>query len=119
MNEYSPVKSILKLKRWFMVNVKELVDATHVAIEALHEFNDKAKDVTVEEAILNNGNIEVTLSYMEDGALNSAAIGAGLNQGASFGLLSMLGQRKKWRVFIIDKYTNTFKGFKAYNPTRN
>ncbi|MDA5548338.1 hypothetical protein OP862_10100 [Yersinia massiliensis] len=90
--------------------VNDIQEATSVAIESLRELNDKAKDVTVEEAIFNNGNIEVTLSYAEGDLPEDVT--------PSVKLLSLLGERRKWRVFIIDKNFKTFKGFKAYNRDR-
>ncbi|EPS7136195.1 hypothetical protein [Enterobacter kobei] len=93
-----------------MSQVKDIVEASDVAVESLKELSDKAKDITVEEAVFNGGNIEVTLSYMED-SLPVGTVG-------SLQILSLLGERRKWRVFIIDKHTKNFKGFKAYHPNR-
>lgn len=93
-----------------MSQVKDIIDASEVAVNCLKEINDKAKDITVEEAIFNGGNIEVTLSFME-GNLPEGTTG-------SAQILSLLGQRRKWRVFIIDKTFKNFKGFKAYHPDR-
>ncbi|KFK93359.1 MULTISPECIES: hypothetical protein [unclassified Serratia (in: enterobacteria)] len=90
--------------------VRDILDATNVAVESLKELSVKAKDITVEEAVFNGANIEVTLSYTED-SLPEGTKG-------SVQLLSLLGERRKWRVFIIDKALKTFKGFKAYHPNR-
>ncbi|HFP9309473.1 TPA: hypothetical protein ACHOZC_003472 [Raoultella ornithinolytica] len=93
-----------------MGKVNDVIEASNVAIESLKELSEKAKDITVEEAIFNKENIEVTLSYLEDSFPKEAK--------GSVQLLSLLGERRKWRIFIIDKTYKTFKGFKAYHPNR-
>lgn len=93
-----------------MSQVKDIIQASDVAVESLKELSDKAKDITVEEAVFNGGNIEVTLSYLEDGLP--------VGTKGSLQLLSLIGERRKWRIFIIDKHTKSFKGFKAYHPNR-
>ncbi|EPM0568587.1 TPA: hypothetical protein ACXR0I_005381 [Klebsiella variicola subsp. variicola] len=93
-----------------MSKVNDVIEASNVAIESLKELSEKAKDITVEEAVFNKDNIEVTLSYLEDNLVKDAT--------GSVKILSLLGERRKWRVFIIDKNFKTFKGFKAYHPSR-
>lgn len=93
-----------------MSHVKDIVEASDVAVESLKQLSNKAKDITVEEAVFNGGDIEVTLSYMEDSLPDGTK--------GSLQILSLLGERRKWRVFIIDKYSKSFKGFKAYHPNR-
>ncbi|EPK1032379.1 hypothetical protein ACDX32_23895 [Klebsiella quasipneumoniae] len=89
--------------------VNDIMEASNVAIESLKQLSDKAKDVTVEEAVFSrDGNIEVTLSYLEGGLSKDAS--------GSAQILALLGERRKWRVFIIDKTHKSFKGFKAYHP---
>lgn len=89
--------------------VNDILEASKVAIESLKLLSDKAKDVTVEEAVFSgDGNIEVTLSYLEGGLPKDAS--------GSAQILALLGERRKWRVFIIDKTYKSFKGFKAYHP---
>ncbi|HHT4259219.1 TPA: hypothetical protein ACTYZB_004886 [Klebsiella variicola] len=93
-----------------MSAVNDIMEASGVAVECLKQLSNKAKDVTVEEAVFSeNGNIEVTLSYLEGNVLPQNASG-------SAQILALLGERRKWRVFIIDKTNKTFKGFKAYHP---
>lgn len=93
-----------------MSQVRDILDATDVAVDSLKELSAKAKDVIVEEAVFNGKNIEVTLSYVES-SLPKETTG-------SAQLLSLLGERRKWRVFIIDKISKSFQGFKTYHPSR-
>ncbi|MBT1427790.1 hypothetical protein [Dickeya dianthicola] len=98
--------------------VNDIQKATQVAIESLRELSEKAKDIIVEEAIFENGNIEVTLSYIDGGIPGyiDSGIPGDITPSAKF--LSLLGERRKWRIFLIDKDHKTFKGFKAYHRDR-
>ncbi len=93
-----------------MSAVNDIQEATRVAIDSLKQLSENAKDITVEEAIIEDGNIEVTLSYSDSEVPDDVT--------PSLQLLSLLGERRKWRVFIIDKTFKTFKGFKTYNRNR-
>lgn len=93
-----------------MSAVNDIQEATRVAIDSLKQLSENAKDITVEEAIIEDGNIEVTLSYSDSEVPDDVT--------PSLQLLSLLGERRKWRVFIIDKIFKTFKGFKTYNRNR-
>ena len=93
-----------------MSAVNDIQEAVEVSISSLKQLSSNAKEITVEEAVFENGNIEVTLSYSDSEALE--------NPTPSMQILSLLGERRKWRIFIIDKTFKTFKGFKAYTKNR-
>ncbi|MGR7374774.1 hypothetical protein ACU6Y6_08570 [Klebsiella aerogenes] len=93
-----------------MSTINDINVATEVAVKSLKELNNDVKDILVEEAIFKGENVEVTLSYID-------TVVSG-DMSPSTKLLTLLGERRKWRIFIIDKYTKSFKGFKAYHKDR-
>lgn len=93
-----------------MSAIEDISEATEVAVKSLKELNHNVKDISVEEAVFKEGNVEVTLSYIDSVVSDDMP--------PSTRLLTLLGERRKWRVFIVDKFTKSFKGFRAYHKDR-
>ena len=88
--------------------------AIGVAEENARELVPEAYDFTLEGAIISDGNYEITLSYYLRGKdpLELAEDSGGENHLAK--LASLMGRRREYKIFIVDKDDFYFKGFKAY-----
>ncbi len=88
--------------------------AIAVAEENARALVPGAKEFTLEGAVISDGNYEITLSYYLNG--NSPlelAMGAD-EKNNMLKLAKLMGARREYKVFIVNKNNFTFKGFKAY-----
>lgn len=88
--------------------------AIAVAQENAKELVPEAKQFTLEGAIISGQDYEITLSYYLTG-MSPLELNEDGNEGSNlFKLARLMGTRREYKVFIVDKNNFTFKGFKAY-----
>lgn len=87
--------------------------AIAVAEENAKELVPGAKEWTLEGAIIVRDNYEITLSYYLSGKSPLELVGGADEKNSLFRLATLMGTRKEYKVFIIDKNSFAFKGFKA------
>lgn len=108
----STVDLQFKLNRGFgMMDFKK---AIAVAEKNAKELVPGAKDFTLEGAIVSGANYEITLSYYLNGMSPLELSGDGDEKNSIFRLAKLMGTRREYKVFIVDKNDFAFKGFKAY-----
>ncbi|HZJ98336.1 MAG TPA: hypothetical protein VFD12_10965 [Oligella sp.] len=87
--------------------------AISVAEKSAHELIPEAKKITLEGAIVSGDNFEITLSYYLAGK-SPLEIASGANENSGLHKLAeIMGTKREYKVFIIDKNDFTFKGFRA------
>lgn len=87
--------------------------AIAVAQANAKELVPGAKEFTLEGAIVSGGDYEITLSYYLSGK-SPLELDEGSQQSNIFKLAALMGSRREYKVFIVDKQNFAFKGFKAY-----
>lgn len=87
--------------------------AIAVAEENAKELVPSAKELTVEGAIVVGGDYEITLSYYLNGKSPLELAGGADEKNSMFRLATLMGMRKEYKVFIVDKNNFAFKGFKT------
>lgn len=87
--------------------------AIAVAEKNAKELVPEAYNLTLEGAITQDGNYEITLSYYlsENNSLESATGSDSENHLAK--LASLMGRRREYKVFMVDEGDFSFKGFKT------
>lgn len=88
--------------------------AIAVAEENARDLVPGAKEFTLEGAVISGGDYEITLSYYLSGKSPLELAGGADEKNNIFRLATLMGVRREYKVFIVDKYNFTFKGFKAY-----
>ena len=88
--------------------------AIAVAEENARDLVPGAKEFTLEGAIISDGNYEITLSYYLNGKSPLELAGDTAEKNNMFRLATLMGTRREYKVFIVDKKNFSFKGFKAY-----
>ncbi|VVP67774.1 hypothetical protein PS910_00255 [Pseudomonas fluorescens] len=86
--------------------------AVLVARSNIEKLVPKAKNVTLEEAMISSDGklYEITFSY--DLERENSASGAAVDNIAK--LASLMGRRREYKVFLVDAGNNEFRGFRAY-----
>lgn len=87
--------------------------AIAIAQENVNQLVPGAQNIVLEEIIISDDEkmYEVTLSYDLERPLTNPA--PGTKPGALSGLAYILGKRKEYKVFLIDR-NGQFRGFKRY-----
>lgn len=86
--------------------------AISVASTNAKELLPEATSFTLEGAIVSDGDYEITLSYFLRG---KDPLGLDENSDNSIlKLAKIMGTRREYKTFIIDKNNFSFKGFKIY-----
>lgn len=88
--------------------------AIEVAEKNARELVPSASDFTLEGAVVSGNNYEITLSYYLTGKDPLGLSGSGNEKGNMFKLATLMGMRREYKIFIVDKSNFEFKGFKAY-----
>lgn len=88
--------------------------AVSVAEENAKKLLPGAKNFTLEGVVIVKGNYEVTLSYFLSGKDPLELTGESSSDSNMFKLARLMGTRRDYKVFIVDKDNFSFKGFKAY-----
>ncbi|WP_249605168.1 hypothetical protein [Chromobacterium sp. IRSSSOUMB001] len=88
--------------------------AISVAVENAKELVPDAKEFNLEGVIISGGNYEVTLSYHLTGQSPLELAGGNGEKNPIYKLATLMGTRREYKVFIVDKDNFAFKGFKAY-----
>lgn len=88
--------------------------AIAVAEENARDLVPGAKEFTLEGAVISGGDYEITLSYYLSGKSPLELAGGADEKNNIFRLATLMGMRREYKVFIVDKNNFTFKGFKAY-----
>lgn len=88
--------------------------AIAVAEENARDLVPGAKELALEGAIISGGDYEITLSYYLSGK-SPLELASGADETNSiFRLATLMGTKREYKVFIVDKNNFSFKGFKAY-----
>ena len=88
--------------------------AIAVAEKNARELVPGAREFTLEGVIVSGKNYEITLSYYLSGE-SPLELSGGVNEKNNmFKLAKLMGIRREYKVFIVDKESYAFKGFKAY-----
>lgn len=86
--------------------------AVQVARSNVEKLVPKAKNVTLEEAMISSDGklYEVTFSYDLDREENPL----GVRSDNISKLASLMGRRREYKVFLVDAYSKEFRGFRTY-----
>lgn len=87
--------------------------AIAVAEENAKELVPGAKEWTLEGVIIVRDNYEITLSYYLSSKSPLELAGGADEKNSLFRLATLMGTRKEYKVFIVDKNSFAFKGFKS------
>lgn len=88
--------------------------AIKVAEQNARDLVPEAKDFALEGAIVSGGDYEITLSYYLNGKNPLELAGGPDEKTGMHRLATLMGMRREYKVFIVDKNNFSFKGFKAY-----
>ncbi|UFH48403.1 hypothetical protein [Pseudomonas sp. KNUC1026] len=93
-----------------VMNMIDFKQAIQTAIEKVGELVPSAQSPVLEEAVISEDDkvYEITLSYNVDGPPPAS----GAAQAALAGLAGLLAHRREFRVFMIDKQSGDFRGFR-------
>lgn len=94
--------------------MEKLKQAIETAKSSLNEIQGNVKNITVEQAILNEDKrlYEITLGYRVTGKDN---LGDNEPKNALAALYAVPSFGKVYKTFLIDQSTGEFKGFKIFN----
>ncbi|PID81068.1 hypothetical protein CSB20_04325 [bacterium DOLZORAL124_64_63] len=87
--------------------------AIAVAEKNARDLVPGAAEFTLEGAVISGGDYEITLSYYLRDKIPFESAGDANKKNNIFQLATLMGTRREYKVFIVDKNTFTFKGFKA------
>ena len=88
--------------------------AISVAEKNARDLVPNATSFNLEEAIISGEDYEITLSYYLSGKSPLELTEAGDENNNIFKLATLVGKRREYKVFIVDKSNFSFKGFKSY-----
>ncbi len=91
--------------------------AIAIAEANARELVPGATNFTLESAVISGKDYEITLSYYLSGQSPLELAGRTLEKDSIFRLASIMGARKEFKVFMVDKNNFAFKGFKAYKES--
>ena len=87
--------------------------AIDVAEKNARELVPGAREFTLEGAIVSGDDYEITLSYYLSGKSPLELAGGADEKSSLFKIAAIMGTRREYKVFIVDKHNFGFKGFKA------
>ncbi|WP_156425832.1 hypothetical protein [Herbaspirillum rubrisubalbicans] len=93
---------------------KDFSKAIRVAEKSAHELLPGLSDLQLEGVVVSGKDFEVTFSYYFGGQ-SPIELSHRAKKDGSLGLMAaMLTTRRTYKVFLVDKNTFNFRGFKAY-----
>ncbi|GHD82315.1 hypothetical protein [Vogesella fluminis] len=91
--------------------------AISVAEENARELVPNARNFNLEGVIISGDNYEVTISYYLSGQNPLELKGENGDSNPLYKLATLMGTRREYKTFIVDKGNFAFKGFKSYKET--
>lgn len=92
----------------------DFAKAINVAEKNAKELIPGARNFALEEAIISGKTYEITLSYYLEGSDPFELSGDHERNSNLLRLAKIMGMKKEYKIFIVDKDNFTFKGFRVY-----
>ncbi|MBD8533073.1 MULTISPECIES: hypothetical protein [unclassified Massilia] len=92
--------------------------AIAVALASAKDLLPGAKQFNLEGAVIAGGDYEITLSYFLTGEDPLDLKEDSTPTNSLFKIAKLMGTRREYKVFIVNRKTLQFKGFRAYKESQ-